>query len=1009
MVARPYLPSRERRPMTVSSLARLLTLVLACGLGAACSSPAPENEPRDSDRDEDEDPASSGDDASVPVADGGPGDDAGVDAGPVTPPPDPFDVVSGGAAVDIFVDADDDPAVLRAVGDLQADVERVSGVVPVVTNDLASLSPRAILVGTLGKSPAIDALVAAGKLDVSKVQGRWESFAVQAVDAPVSGVERALVIAGSDRRGTIYGIYDISEELGVSPWYWWADVTPIVKDVVRVNAAPRQEGEPSIRYRGIFINDEENMAAWSSSLDPGKKMGPETYKKVFELLLRLKANLLWPAIHKVSDPFTMHAENSSNADAYGIIVSRSFSNTEEWHEWAGSHQVNGVTPTYDYSVYPEVVRGFWDSIVARTAEYENMYPSFGMRGLNDTAMLAVNAPTKEEKVALLDVILRDQEDMVAMRTPSGRPAPINTFMPYKEALDLYNAGVDVPDDITLLWPEDNHGYVRQIPTDAERARTGGNGTYYHISYWGPPNQSYLWLNSTPPALMREELRKAYDTGAKEVLVLNVGDIKPHEIGTEFAMRFAYRADEYGEGNVRDFLVDLAARDFSREHAEEIAEIVTRYFQIAIARRPEFMKKGVYSSVSYGDEGRRVLNELTSLMKRAEGISAQLPAERVDAFYEMVLFPLRATKLTVQKYVGADLTDMDAAQGRRKGTTLHRDKVHETHASILRELDYYNTKLASGKWNKIMNPFNTQQPTIEGVPALAETPPAASGSALGVVVEGQTREGPATLRFSAYTEDVRFVDIFTKSDAGFEWTAAVTQPWVVLSKASGTIVDETRVQVSIDWARVPSGASSATLTIAAGASSKSVALQVSKPTYPSKSELEGYVEANGYVAIEAEHFTGKTERGGSEWRVLSDLGRSGDSVKVFPDLAASVDSDIAERAASLEYKIYFETTGTFPVTVYRLPTLSAGKCRLAIGLDDGAPQVLSGVSSVNQAGWRTTLLEQIEKLAGSIVVSTPGYHTLRLYQVDPSIVVDRIVVDTGGLLPSYLGPPESYRN
>jgi hypothetical protein len=328
--------------MTVASLARLLTLVLVCGVSAGCSNAATANEPG---AHGDGDPSSSSDDASVPLADGGPSDhDSGADAGAATPPPEPFDVVTNGAAVDIFVDADDDPAVLRAVGDLQADVERVSGVVPVVTHDLSSLSSRAILVGTLGKSPAIDALVAAGKLDVSKVQGRWESFVVQAVDAPVSGVERALVIAGSDRRGSIYGIYDISEELGVSPWYWWADVTPIVRDVVRVNGAPRQEGEPSIRYRGIFINDEENMAAWSTSLDPGKKMGPETYKKVFELLLRLKANLLWPANHKISEPFGNYPENSSNADAYGIIVNRSFSNTREWNDWASNHKVNGVTP-----------------------------------------------------------------------------------------------------------------------------------------------------------------------------------------------------------------------------------------------------------------------------------------------------------------------------------------------------------------------------------------------------------------------------------------------------------------------------------------------------------------------------------------------------------------------------------------------------------------------------------------------------------------------------------------
>ena len=928
-------------------------------------------------------------------------------------PADSFDIVASGSAVDLFVDAADHAAVVRAVGDLRADVERVSGVVPKVLNATTGLSPRAVLVGTLGASPVIDELVLRGKLNVSQVSGRWESFVVQAVDNPVPGVERALVIAGSDRRGTIYGVYDVCEAMGVSPWYWWADVTPEHHDTVTVSGAARQHGEPSIKYRGIFINDEENFAAWSAGkIDAGKKIGPETYKKVFELLLRLKANFLWPAMHPVSDHFNMYPENAKNADLYGIVMGASHpemllrNNVKEWEPWKTSHLVKGVTPTYDYSVYPQVLHDYWDARVAENGKYENAY-SVGMRGIHDSELLAVNAPTVAQKVSLLETIIADQRGILAKRVPLDRSPALEVFTPYKEVLDLYNAGLKVPDDVTLLWPEDNHGYVRQSPSASERERAGGSGIYYHLSYWGPPKQSYLWVNTTPLPLMREEVRKSFDSGATKLFVVNVGDIKPAEIGMEFALRFAYRVDDYGENNVDDFTKMLAARDFSPEHAQDIAEVVAQYFQINIARRPEFMAKDVYNLVNYGDEGERRVNELAALEERAQGISQALPADRVDAFYEMVLYPIRASRLTMEKYVCAARTDAFAAQGRRKSVLKYRAAATAAYDGIVSDLAYFNTQLAAGKWNKIMNPFNTQQPTIEKLPTLAEAPAASTGTALGVVVEGQTKDAPATLAFSSYTEDQRFIDIFTKTEASVKWSAVVSAPWIRLSQTSGT-TDDQRIRVSIDWAAVPSGASTGSIKITAGSVTKTIDVKVSNPATPSKQTLKGYVEANGYVAIEAEHFQTANARSGAEWRVLPGLGRSGDSVKVFPDLAPSITSPTAASSPSLDYPIYFFSTGTFSVTVYRVPTLNAvGQCRLALGLDADAAQTLAGVVSVNQAAWRTTLNEHIEKLTTTIQVETPGYHTLHLFKVDPSIIVDRIVIDTGGLSPSYLGPPESY--
>jgi len=474
---------------------------------------------------------------------------------------------------------------------------------------------------------------------------------------------------------------------------------------------------------------------------------------------------------------------------------------------------------------------------------------------------------------------------------------------------------------------------------------------------------------------------------------------------------AWRVTDWTEANVADFVTALATRDFGPSSAPEIADIVMRYFQINIARRPEFMGKTTFNYVNYGDEGQRRLDELAALLARATAISDALSANKKDAFYEMILYPLRASKLQNEKYIAAGKAELYANQGRTGSVTKYRAMSTTAYNTIRSDLTYYNNTLAGGKWQKMMDPYNNGggQPVIEGMPSLPAVP-AASGT-LGVAVEGQTTGNETTtLKFSVYTDDRRFVDVFTKGASGFSWTATASQPWIKLTKMSGTITDEERLWASIDWATAPAGDSTGTITISAGAVSKAIPIAASKPPMPTPSELSGYVESNGYVAIEAEHFTQKVDRGGAEWRVFKQLGRSGDSVKILPDVSPSITSNLPTTSAELDYAIYFFSTGTFPVTVYRIPSLdTTGACRLAIGVDNAAPQTLTGVHSTSESRWENNVLEQIEKLSGTIQVSTPGYHTLKLMKVDPSIAVDRIVIDTGGLKPSYMGPKESYHH
>ena len=488
--------------------------------------------------------------------------------------------------------------------------------------------------------------------------------------------------------------------------------------------------------------------------------------------------------------------------------------------------------------------------------------------------------------------------------------------------------------MTLLWAEDNHGYVRQLSNATERMRSGGSGIYYHVSYWGSPT-SYLWLASTPLTTIYEEMSKAYAYNAKRVWIVNVTGLKAHEISMEFFLSLGWNVNAWNPGNIASFVTAEAARDFGPANAADIADIVMRTYQLNIARRPEFMGKTVFNLVNYGDEAQQRLDAFSALLTRATSIYNALPPAKQDGFFEMVLYPLRASYYQNQKYIAAAKADLYAQQGRTASVTTYRNLSTTAFSTIATDLSKYTTGIQSGKWQSVLNPYSTTggRPAIEGQPSMASAP-AASAAPLGVVWEGQTTGSESLpLAFSSYTQDKRFIDIFTKGSAGFSWTATPSAPWIKLSASSGTITDEARVWVSIDWASVPSGSSMGTVTVSAGGASKTVNVSVSNPATPSRSGVTGYVEANGYVAIEAEHFTAKVDRGGATWQVFTQLGRgAGDAVKAMPDLSPSVTTNLASASPELDYNVYFFTTGSFPVTVYRMPTLNTtGACRLAIGV------------------------------------------------------------------------------
>ncbi|MDO5398839.1 MAG: glycosyl hydrolase 115 family protein [bacterium] len=906
-----------------------------------------------------------------------------------------------------------------------------------------SLSGADVIVGTLGTSKTIDALAQSGELNVSEIDGKWESFTIQNVDD-------TLVIAGSDKRGTIYGIYDLCESMGVSPWQWWADAEPTHADALYINLPDGgyTEGEPSVKYRGIFINDEYNLNQWSKSLGNGEAMTAETYEKVFELILRLKANALWPAMHNYSPAFHSDERNAELADEYGIVMGSSHAepllrnNLGELDafqdKWEAEHpdktlykklkNESGKSVAYYWTDHDEnnnavdnkeFLEAYWRESVAKNGGYENMY-TLGMRGVHDGSF-----QTNMDYAAALNEIIACQrkilQEEICDKTGQKIEDIPQVFIPYKDVLKYYNSGeLKIPDDVTIMWTDDNYGYVRQNADDAERARAGRTGIYYHVSYYGYPT-SYLWLSSTQPGLIREEMGKSYDMGADKMWILNVGDLKPAEKDIEYFLKLARNIDTRNE-DISNIFAANAQRDFnlSNEQAAEYADIMDKYYELANSKRPEFIRSGEISLTAYGDEGQRYLDRCKVLTARAEQMYASLAEEKKDSFYELALYPIRSFKNMMTDYIQTDRANSYAGQGRGASSYRYADEAASAAEQIDIDTAAYNS-LRDGKWNNIMN-INPSK--LQGCDAhittglAADKPSALDYTELEVALDSQAELGTEkALSLSVYDTYNKFIDVINRGYGSFEYTVTSDADYIKFSKTEGTANGSDRVYVSIDKSKTPAGKSDAVITVAQKlgditVDTREIAVSVSNPDLTPDEKM--YIEAGGTVSVEAEHYSNAVSNGGHEWKIEKDFGRSGDSVKVYPDLAANVDNPNMTNSAYLEYDIYFENSGTYTLDVYRMPTLNErNNMRFAVGLDGASPEVLKGTSTYSGSqsksdAWARGVLDNTQKLRTTVTVPESGKHTLRLYSSAPGVIIDKMVLTHGtDVTASYFGAPESY--
>ena len=569
-----------------------------------------------------------------------------------------------------------------------------------------------IIVGTVGKSLLLKAVSA----DVSALAGKKQAFLLQVLP------DGKLLVAGSDSHGTAYGIMELSRLIGVSPWEWWADVTPEKKTSFVLSAEYQTLQSPSVEYRGIFINDEDwGLMPWSSqtyeSSDIKGHIGPKTNARIFELLLRLRANTYWPAMHECTLPFFLTEGNRKVAEEYGIFIGSSHCEPmvcSAAGEWRRRGQGD-----YDYVNNSASVYKFWEDRVKEVAQQGNIY-TLGMRGVHDGQMQG--AKTVAEQKAVLERVLKDQRGLLQKYVNKDVTAIPQAFIPYKEVLDIYNAGLQVPDDVTLIWCDDNYGYIRHFPTAEERARKGGNGIYYHVSYWGRPHD-YLWLGTFSPYLLHQQMKLAYDRGIQKMWVLNVGDIKPAEYQIELFLDMAWNIDEVNEIGVTAHLKSWLGREFGSNCAEELLPAMEAHYQLSYIRKPEFMgntreeerdpKYKVIKDLPWSEQTiSERLRSYTVLSDVVERMESNIPADRQDAYFQLVKYPVQAAAQMNRKILTAQLARHSKADWKQSDAAFD---------SIVSLTQQYNS-LQNGKWNRMMDFQPRKLPVFKRVEHTAATEP-----------------------------------------------------------------------------------------------------------------------------------------------------------------------------------------------------------------------------------------------------------------------------------------------
>lgn len=649
--------------------------------------------------------------------------------------PGGFPLIEDGAPAKVYVDPSADPAVRRAAESLRQDLGRVSGRPSPGVTQLSEARGATIILGQLGKSPTIDALVKNGALKLEDLAGQWEGFRQVVVERPMPGLERALVIVGSDRRGAVFGAYDLSERMGVSPWVWWADVPVTRRSTLYLTAGGRAD-HPRVKYRGFFINDEDPaFSGWAKAKFGG--VNSKAYAHVFELMLRLKANYLWPAMWA---PKAFNDDDPNNkvlADEMGVVMGSSHHEPmtraqDEWHRNTDKGITGGA---WDYATNAKNLRAFWRGGIERMMSkgdgvgYESLV-TVGMRGDGDEPM------TEGAATQLLETIVRDQRAIIGEVTGKPPEKTPQVWALYKEVLDYYDHGMRAPDDVTLLFADDNWGQIRRLPVPGKDRldRPGGYGVYYHFDYVGAP-RNYKWINTNQVSKVWQQMDLAYQRGARNIWIVNVGDIKPMEYPLSFFMRMAWNPEAMTPEALAAFPRRWAGETFGAELGPEIGQVLTTYGTYASRRKPELIDQdtfplgdGAGPVLDGGDFGARV-DDWRALVRTVEAIKPRVRPDQQDAYFQLIEHPVLALSNLYEMYYATAWNRRLGARNDARANAFA--DIVETTFKRDAELTARYHALGGGKWAGMMNQVHMSyviwnDPTQQTMPSIvrvsADTPP-----------------------------------------------------------------------------------------------------------------------------------------------------------------------------------------------------------------------------------------------------------------------------------------------
>ena len=794
-----------------------------------------------------------------------------------------FPLIKNGIPCEVVIDAQEIEGVRMAAENLLQDISRVCGNKPALVNTAGG--KRSVIIGSYD-TPLIQQLVKAGKIDGNSLKGKNEKYILQVVSSPMQGIDEALVIAGSDKRGTVYGIYELSGQIGVSPWYWWADVPVVQQKDVYIAQGIYTDGEPKVRYRGIFLNDEEpSLGGWVRENFGG--FNSKFYQHVFELTLRLKGNFIWPAMWSSA----FHADDPMNgelADKMGVVVGTSHHEPmgKPHQEWRKTRHNYG-NAEWNYVTNQQGLDKFFYDGVERLKDWESVV-TIGMRGDGDEAM------GEDTNIGLLEKIVKNQRKIIEKATGKKAKETPQVWALYKEVQDYYDKGMRVPDDVTLLLCDDNWGNVRKLPNLNAKPRKGGYGMYYHFDYVGAPRNS-KWVNISPIPRVWEQMNLTYEYGVRELWVVNVGDLKPMEYPITFFLDMAWDPDRFNAQNLQQHADDFCAQQFGKEYSKEIGRILSLYAKYNRRVTPELLDSRTYS-FNYG-EWERVVSEYNELALEAHNIRLLLPAEYHDAYDQLILYPVQACANLYNMYYAhaknkalAAVNDLEANEW--------ADKVEFCFKRDSLLAVYYNKVIAGGKWNHMMDQIH--------------------------------------IGYRSWNNPDRSI-----------------MPAV------------TRVET--------------------------------------KSTPSVFVEKDGYVSIEAEHYTRAVAEGTTSWELIPDFGKTLSGITTMP-------VTVNPEKMYLEYDIDVTTTGDAKIDIMVAPTLNFNDnkgMRYAISVNGGEEQVINinGHYDGNLGKWQANpiIVSRTNHKFGKV-----GKQTIRFRPLEPGIVLEKIIIDLGGLKESYLGAPETLK-